>query len=386
MNSTSYNPVEDNEKFAESLAAVTADLKAKHITVLLTSDATTLTTSRTATTTTTTTVLVLTYRVKASLQELGTYSDATSAYESLKQQITDASSGANCTLEQRLQSSGGSFSEATVPAGSTPTFSAFEEIYLHTPVPSSQPSSSPSCPAGFNGLGCSPCPEGTYSLPGALECIDCPDGTYSDLPGSGSCTDCHWPWTSFEDGSRGCESIKLDFSVGNTLGTMSAVIVMYVAGISTVDKDNFSLLITSTFFPMLDTLSDYLNLITATWATEALFHLAWLSIFIPNVVLFVYELGKLKVQPRVFGWSYIQRLLWLRSIGGVPGYFDKPLLDIVFYDDFVKLLILWLCWSVSICAQGLCAIIAAFIYLPTVVFVIWMLFLGVVLFAIKLIT
>ena len=115
-----------------------------------------------------------------------------------------------------------------------------------------------------------------------------------------------------------------------------------------VDKNNFSLMITSTFFPMLDILSDYLNLITATWAAELLFHLAWPSICISNVVLFVYELGKLKVQPRVLGCQ----MFWLRNIRGVPGYFDKPLLDIAFYDDILKLLTLFVCWIVSFCFSG----------------------------------
>ena len=170
------------------------------------------------------------------------------------------------------------------------------------------------------------------------------------------------------------------------LGTMLAVVATYVAGISVVDKDNFSLIVTSTCFPMLDTLSDYLNLISATWATESLFHLAWLSILIPNVVLFLYELRKLNVQPCVFGWSYIQRLLWLRSIGGVPGYFDKPLLDITFYDDILKLLALFVCWIVSFFVQALCVAIAAFLYVPTAAFALCMLFVGVMLFATKLIT
>jgi len=120
-----------------------------------------------------------------------------------------------------------------------------------------------------------------------------------------------------------------------------------------VDKNNFSLMITSTFFPMLDILSDYLNLITATWAAEILFHLAWLSIFIPNVVLFVYA--------RVLGWYYIQQMFWLRNIIGVPGYFDKPLLDIAFYDDILKLLTLFVCWIVSFVFQALCVVIAAFL-------------------------
>ena len=108
-------------------------------------------------------------------------------------------------------------------------------------------------------------------------------------------------------------------------------------------------------------LSDYLNLITATWAAELLFHLAWPSIFIPNVVLFVYELGKLKVQPRVLGWYYIQQMFWLRNIRGVPGYFDKPLLDIAFYDDILKLLTLFVCWILSFVFQALCVVIAAFL-------------------------
>jgi len=385
LNSASYNPEIDDVKFAHSLASVTTDLKAKHITVLHRTYSPESHPTRLVTTATTE-ILMLTYQVKASLQELGSYSDVAAAYDSLMHQITDASSGTKCALQESLQSSGGSFSQVIVPDGSSPVIYAVEEVFIHTPVPSSQPTSSPSCPAGFNGRGCTPCPEGTYALPGGTGCIQCPRGTYSDSPGSGSCTACQWPWTTFDVGASACKSISINISIETLAGTLTAVLVLYIAGLSVVDKENFFLMITSTFFPMVDTLSDFFNLVSSTWATEILFHFAWMSIVIPNVVLFVYELIEKRVIPRVFGWSYIQKLLWLRSLGGVPGYFDKPLLTISFYDDVPKLLILCSCWAVSIVAQGLCMIIAAFLYIPTACFIAGMLLTGMVLFASKMIT
>ena len=167
---------------------------------------------------------------------------------------------------------------------------------------------------------------------------------------------------------------------------ISAILVLYIAGMVMVRKEDLVLMFSVTLFPMLDTLSDFLNLISITWATNTLFHIAWLTILLPNIILFIYDLWKKRVVPRVFFYSYIQSLFWLKNIGGVPGYFDKPMLKIAFYDDIPKLLLLWTCWVISIAAQCVCAIAAVELLIPSLLFYLVMLLIGVILFASKMIT
>ena len=153
-----------------------------------------------------------------------------------------------------------------------------------------------------------------------------------------------------------------------------------------VEKENLILMISVTLFPMLDTLSDFLNLARVTWATEVLFHLDWLTILLPNIALFIYGLRQKKVIPRILGYSYMQSLFWLRNIGGIPGYFDKPLLNIIFYDEIPKLLLLLAYWVMAIFAQCVCVVVFLLSFIPNLLFYLVMLLIGVILFASKMIT
>ena len=389
IDSHSYNPDKDNERFANSLASVVLDLKAKHITVLLTTDAVaTSKAARVSSSTASAVNMMLTYQVKASMQELEAYANKDEAYSNLTKQINSASVGVSCPLEQSLQSTGGSFSQVTVPAGSSPEISSAKEVYMHTPSPSTLPTMAPTCRAGRTGDDCATtCPKGTYAPPGASDCIKCPEGTYNDLQGSSSCRDCPWPSTSFSKGSSACNSVKLDFSVAAIAITISIVISLYIFGLSVAKKKRY--FFTLTVLSMLDTLSDFLNLTTTTWATNALFHLDWLTILGPNIVLFMYDIYVKKVLPRFFGESYWKNIIWLtcNNKNYVPEYREERILRFENYDDIPKN-VLWLaCWIVSILAQCLWAVVVG---LPLIIvnlsFYLVMFVIGAIFFASRMIT
>lgn len=81
------------------------------------------------------------------------------------------------------------------------------------------PGRAQNCPEGFtgpdcdtclpgyiqSGLGCSPCPPGSYSdVNDSTECASCPQGSYSDVPSSTSCTPCPEGSTTASDASTQC--------------------------------------------------------------------------------------------------------------------------------------------------------------------------------------
>ena len=65
---------------------------------------------------------------------------------------------------------------------------------------------------------------------------------------------------------------------------------------------------------------------------------------------------------------------------------ETPILTIPFYDDLAKLILLWCVWALALVFQAVSALPALLLLLSTVFFVAVMLFIGVVLFASKLIT
>lgn len=141
----------------------------------------------------------LVYVVTASLQELGYQNELyREAYDELRSEIFNASTGSNSSLELSLQSLAGQtsclLSKATVPLESFPVYSDYTAIYLHTPLPSSQPTSSPSCVVGHFGeggsKGCQPCAPGTYlgtDMIGELSCRSCPMDSFNNEFGASKC-------------------------------------------------------------------------------------------------------------------------------------------------------------------------------------------------------
>lgn len=127
-------------------------------------------------------------------QDLG-FQDGNSAYSALATQVqTATSSTGSGSLAANL---------ATVASTSTVMSTAFTTVTskpavvsaatiatLHSPRPTSMPTSQPSCGEGsFGNPGnCGPCSPGYYSHPGSSTCIPCPKGKYSSAFGSKQCS------------------------------------------------------------------------------------------------------------------------------------------------------------------------------------------------------
>jgi hypothetical protein len=87
----------------------------------------------------------------------------------------------------------------------------YTAVVLHSPFPTSVPTSMPSCGAGAEGVTatCTDCEPGFYSERDWIDCRPCPQGMYSDEYRSGSCKQCPYPSTTYREGLSDCFSYSL---------------------------------------------------------------------------------------------------------------------------------------------------------------------------------
>ncbi len=111
-----------------------------------------------------------------------------------------------------LQSQSSYFQYAVV---SSVTFTSYSIRIMHSALPTSTPTSAPSCGAGYVGdnVNCVPCAPG-FSLSDFNNdvCEPCPLDHYSNTYGSATCTACPSPYGAYKLGSTECTAYYLNYS------------------------------------------------------------------------------------------------------------------------------------------------------------------------------
>ena len=179
-------------------------------------------------------------------------------------------------------------------------------IILHSPFPTSTPTSQPSCSAGTDGLTdtCIPCEPGFYSNVASKKysphCQPCPQGTYSDEYRSGSCKQCPYPTTTYREGLDKCFSYSLN--TGNTMyySTIATIVTVAFLGAS-LSGNKKRVVMIITLWPLFDFITDVLYWQTTVFYGLTSFILCGIFLIVSNW-LFIRELKHLgsEAYPRIF--------------------------------------------------------------------------------------
>ncbi len=143
------------------------------------------------------------------------HSEVTTAggtYSSIKSLIE----GSAASLLSYMRSNSNYFLSSTA----TPevTVSSYSVNIIHSAIPTSTPTSQPSCGDGSEGtnVNCVPCNPGFYlSDFNQLNCEPCPLDYYTNVYGSETCTQCPSPRAAYQVGSTECTAYYLNYRFQN---------------------------------------------------------------------------------------------------------------------------------------------------------------------------
>lgn len=127
------------------------------------------------------------------------------------QLVTDIQSTTTSVLTY-LQSQSTYFQSSVI---SPVTVSSYSVTVLRSALPTSTPTSQPSCGAGYvgNNANCVPCTPGTFlSDFNSDVCVPCALDYYSNAHGSATCTACLPPFGAYKVGSTECTAYYLNYS------------------------------------------------------------------------------------------------------------------------------------------------------------------------------
>jgi len=202
-------------------------------------------------------------------------------------------------------------------------------VLEHSPVPSSAPTSRPSCSLGSFGPdgGCGMCPPGYYGTAwGQVSCAACPVGFYSSAPSMISCTKCRYPYTTLSIASRTCDSAILGVNRSFLISVMGTCALLFLFSMNFAgDKKIFMFFIS--FTPALNFFAALMYMLTMRFYSQALFHVAIMSFLLPNLY-FTMILLQMNAPPflsRIYpGYKFLSpRILWFTFDGGYPAIISK---------------------------------------------------------------
>ena len=115
------------------------------------------------------------------------------------------------------------------PSTATPTVtvSSYSMHITHSALPTSTPTSAPSCGVGSEGTSvqCTPCQPGFYlSDVSQVNCKACPLDYYSDTFGAGTCQQCSSPRAAFQLGSTECTAYYLNYRQVTIIAATAALL------------------------------------------------------------------------------------------------------------------------------------------------------------------
>jgi hypothetical protein len=148
------------------------------------------------------------YYISSSSSSSSTTMTAGDVYSELKAQIEGSVSSVHSYMTLN------SLNFQAVSSPPTVTFTSYTMSIIHSALPTSAPTSMPSCGVGAEGSNvlCTPCNPGYYlSDVGQLKCQECPLDSYSDIFGAENCKQCVSPAAAYQVGSTECNAYYLNY-------------------------------------------------------------------------------------------------------------------------------------------------------------------------------
>jgi hypothetical protein len=327
------------------------------------------------------------YNVTVGVNQLE-YGSTDDLYNDLVASISTACSGADSEFVYILRNMDktGVYEFSTVP-DEYPTTSSYVTVLLHSPVPSTVPSLSPTCGVGSYGdeSGCQKCPPGTYgSSIGLDSCTKCPMNYYSNDAGSDECTECTWPFSTYETGSNKCSAVYLNIHEALLLTPIVVIVLIFLLGLWSVSSHRLAVSLIL-LFPTIDIVTDILYLLHTRFHDVYLFGACALFLLVSSST-FIFTLFQEKLYPRVYGYNWINWCWWIGVSNGYPTVNGViKVTSFSNHDSLPKALYLMLCWMVFLFAQCICGIplfILVGLYSPF--YVLWLM-VGALLFQMKMV-
>ncbi len=198
------------------------------------------------------------------------------------------------------------------------TYSSYTSTIVHSPYPSSSPTSQPTCGTGSYQVGdaCGPCARGYFSDSlNAFKCTACPVETYSGSVGSVECSPCEALTTNIKEASSSCPYFTLNASAVSyyTLGIF--ITVLFLTGLSFAGE-NVYIMFALGLFPFLDIVSDMIYILSVKFWNIELFFFAIFFFVVPSS-MFAYKLARMKAYPRLIKYVGIEimndKYIWLTA-------------------------------------------------------------------------
>jgi len=184
-----------------------------------------------------------------------------STVDSTYNQLTSDIQAASSAVLTELQSQSNYFQ----PVVAAPvTYTSYSVVIIRSAVPTSTPTSAPSCGAGYVGdnVNCVPCEPGTY-LPDFNNdvCEPCPLDYYSSTFGATSCTACPSPYGAYEVGSTECTAYYLNYSGQRLQFLVGSFVLLFLFGTVSAGRKAFAVFAVM-LFPAMDVTTDIMYLVS----------------------------------------------------------------------------------------------------------------------------
>lgn len=171
--------------------------------------------------------------------------------ESTYNQLVADIQATSTSILTQLQTHSTYFQPAVV---SPATYTSYRVTILHSALPTSTPTSRPSCGAGYVGdnINCVPCEPGTYMSDFTKDvCEPCPLDHYSSAYGAATCTACPSPHGAFEVGSAECTAYYLNYSGQRLQFLIGSFVFLFLFGTVCAGRKAFAVFAVM-LFPAMD--------------------------------------------------------------------------------------------------------------------------------------
>ncbi len=306
-------------------------------------------------------------------------------YNSLKSSIT----AGNALILNDMQAQSSYFLNVSVSGVSV---SSYVVGVSHSALPTSFPTSQPTCGIGSSQnsvSGCTQCAIGYYTDKlNANLCSICPIDTYNTAVGSDHCDACPAFRANTAEGSNDCHCIYLHTS-SIAYYTFVAIVLIIVASSLIFAGENVYIMFMLTFFPILDITTDLIYILSMKFWNFELF-ISAICFFILPSLMHIYQLIKLGARPTLKEFILTELLecdlIWLTiTRNGFPlinG--QRSSLSFDAHDGADKLFAYWLLWIALVVLQAGFLVMAAMWYLVAFLFLVIWISIGLLLFQTKM--
>ncbi len=317
------------------------------------------------------------------------YIDADNSTSGVYSSLKSALVASNALILNDMQAQSSYFMNVSVSGVSV---SSYVVGVSHSALPTSTPTSQPSCGIGSSqdgGTGCTQCAIGYYTdTLNADLCTICPIDTYNNAIGSDHCEACPAFTANTKEGSHDCHCIYLHTSSA-AYYTFIAVVFIIVVSSLVFAGENVYIMFMLTLFPILDIITDLIYILSMKFWNLELFISAVCFFILPSL-MHLYQLIKLGARPTLKEFIMTELLecdlIWLTiSRNGFPlvnG--QRSSLSFDSHDGADKLFAYWLLWIALIVLQlGFLAMAAVWYAMALLFLIIWI-SIGLLLFQTKM--